>query len=240
MAPWEPPDLDATETCDSGCDPSPWFDVAYLTWHAYFGFEPATGEVVPVWTPYGAIEPAVDVLLGEPRWEKSGFDIGQTDAWCLVQMPLTQGARPGWMPATMWHGVGYTADEPLGTCGTPGYELDPEVWTEDPVQALAEMPGSWGVGVGNLSPDAQAIISSAVAPEDVPYIFGGVLGVPLLTTGLDYDVYALGFVLDENDAVHLGDDGTLDAWLAEDVQRNGTVVAAFYNVVALYIYVIGP
>jgi len=238
--PWNPGTPDGTVPCDSGCDASPYFEVTYLTWQAYFGYDPVRREVMPVWTPYGAIEPAFDLLLGEPKWEKSGFDVGETDAYCLIQLPLTDGDRPALLPPSLWHGVGYTGAAPIGTCGSPGYELDPYFWSSDPMSSLAYMDGWWGAGIGELSPDAAAIIASAVAPEDVPYIFGGVLAVPLLTTGLDYDVYALGFVLDDNDVLHLGNDGTLDAFLADDVRTGSAEIAAWYTVTALYIYVIGP
>lgn len=242
--PWSPPDTDS-ECVDSGCDASPWFDITYLTWSAQFGYSRPDDRLTAVATPYGPVEPSIELLLGTKRWSRSGFDSGDTTAYCLVSLPLSEVTTPAWVTsdAGLWFGVGYQGAEPLSTCDKPGYELDPSKWGDDPIALIAGPDGSggsWGAAVGELSENAHAIVQSSFRPEDLDYVFGGAMAVPLLS-GIDDDVYGIAYELDELGAVSIGDDGSLDAWLAQDVRGpSGGVRSAWYNVVALYIYRLSP
>lgn len=241
-----PPTSTGTDCVDTGdCEPSPWFEVVYLTWSAQFGLDRDGQRLGAVNTPYGPVEPSIDLLLGTRRWSRSGFDSGDTTEYCLVSMPLRDATPPSWIVGdpSLWYGVAYAGDAPLSTCDTPGYELDPEQWTADPLGAIARYESGevgWSAAVGELSENAARIVASAFRPEDLPYVFGGAMTVPLLS-GTDRDVYALAYHVDALGAVSIGPDGSLDAFLAEDVRASREAVpSAWYNVVALYIYMLSP
>jgi hypothetical protein len=165
-----------------------------------------------------------------------------------VSLPLVDPTPPGWVTgnADLWYGVNYRADEPVSTCGLPGYELDPAMWGPDPMRVIAGVDYGglgWGAAVGELSENAERIVSTAFRPEDLPYVFGGSIAVPMLG-GNDNEVYGFAYLLDDLGAVHIGEDGSLDAWLADDVRAAAHgpdgIPTAWYNVVALYIYMLNP
>jgi hypothetical protein len=224
-------DDNAEETAPTGSTGPEYFTPAAIQPYAYFGFDLTTGTLVDVNSAYGAIEPSIEINIGNEEWEASGLDYNRTDLYCVVQLPLTDSTFAPWAQAAgLYYGVDYTGEQPLTSClAENGFEVDP-AWTYGYGDgALAAVfAAQWGVAVGPLTPDGEASLAGytyASIPEGS--FFGGVFYDPLLETMVDGQ---LAYAEEVDPTMTL----TGNFLQASTVNPGNGIATGFYNVIALY------
>jgi hypothetical protein len=223
--------VETADTSGGGGDGG--FIPAVVIPYANFGFDLATATLIDVEDPtYGTLSPSVLLVVGNDEFAATN-DYYATDTWCIVELPLTNPAPAAWATASgLWYGTDYDyySAPPLSTCNAAnGITVDPS-WTygygEDYL-ALA-LAGPWGVGVGEMTPDAAAALAGYPYDYRPPGVFfGGSFNDGLLGYEVP-DNLALAHVIDATRTL------TGDYVQANVVSPGNGVVTAYYEILPLY------
>jgi hypothetical protein len=226
-------DTDADADTDSDADH---FVPATILMSAWFGYDAASGDLVDVVSPYGTIESRIRLEIGDDAWEATGFDGYATELYCVLELPLTGATAAPWADTDpdVWFGARYAGAPPDSDCtAADGYDVDPAAFAgyADLPDALAS--ATWGVGVGELSPDNQALLDYVAA---YPYavippgaVFGGYVEDGVLGTVQD-QAMAVAHPIDGAGFVDLTT--YLDA--ADAHPPGGPLASGYYRIYFLY------
>jgi hypothetical protein len=157
----------------------------------------------------------------------------------VIAMPLTSSVQATWavQDATVWFGVDYV-EGPQGAltdCGTPGKELDPALFGEDPLATMIEAYGTWGVGLGEWGPSWYDTWLDAYPDDDLLERY---VGARVQNGGdMDPDDFRAYPVQLDPVTYEAQDDGTSYIGVPPDeVPLGDTVTTAWYRISSLWVY----
>ena len=214
--PTPPPSEVDTDTIETGL---PYLDVTTLNLTAQFGFDAATGTLVPVTIDGTAIAPAFEINLANDNWTGS---FSATDDYCTIAYDLTGLTPTVNSAAEPWLEITVPAEAPtVSNC-----EIDPEVWGEDPAEAFRG--ASFGIQVGTLATDVREWLEPQLQPGQIDEFNGGVLLAPDILPEPDSFSYSTIYAADAALAVSLDANGQLQPLPEADLRPDAPT--AWYTV----------
>jgi hypothetical protein len=243
--PVDPLDTDPPEDTQTTTTPStPTSEPAYLAVtqlyiDAEFGWDASLQQLVEVIAAGEPIPPALYLLLGTDTWQESGWDLAWTDEYCTIVLPLTSSVQASWalQDPSVWFGVDYVdgTQGALTDCGSAGKELDPALFGKDPLAAMVEDGGPWGVGLGEWGPSWYDTWLEAYPDDD---LLDRYVGARVHNGGdMDADDFRAYPVQIDPITYEALDDGAVYLGVPPgEVVQGDTVTTAWYRLSSLWVY----
>lgn len=220
----EKPDPDQTGG-DSGSTRDDYFDPAYLSIIAEFGWDSSTRSLVDVNTSTGPSSAHILLQYGDEDWAQDEFS-PSSEHYCVVEIPFTQSALTSWVigSSSYWAGFDYISADGLFTdcnLGDGVYDFDPNIWGDEP---FSELPSyGWGMGVWEGPPDLASIYEGTGLETNV---FGGTIPNSMLPYGED-DYVAVARQIDSEYNVVVEDDSVIFL-PSNSINLGGNIASGWY------------
>ena len=202
LAPEEESDADTDADADADADVDTDTDtgglyktVKVMTFNGWFGYDAASGSVVPVTSGAIPIAPSFNIYLGTDSWTVPDFT--QTDDYCTITVDLDGYVGEPFATANGYL-LGFMIPQGMGSgsedCLAKGF--DPGFFNIDPLTDFG-FNGGFGLSIGgDLDPAVESHLTTiGVAPYLLPQYAGGEildgLAIPYLLNSVYFNGYAV-------------------------------------------------